>query len=317
MPEHPEYRDADPVEKALVRTECKRILPITEELKARIRLRYQQEYQEFLDEQMRINEEKERKEAEPRLKRLEIEKELEREEMALKFREYQESAERYDSSPSPPVPRMTQEQPSAPPPEYHNASGPPSVDRSSKPRSETHQEIETDGLRSVMIPLDLKEKFLEAASLNTHNNIETGGILAGKFGQKSFRISHVLIPKQKGTSDSCLTQSEEEIFEMQDKHDLVTIGWIHTHPSQSAFMSSIDLHTHCSYQLLLPEAVAVVCSPKHDEMGVFSLTPDHGLQFVANCTKTGFHPHPNESQLYRDSHHVIFDDLPLTLIDLR
>ena len=38
-----------------------------------------------------------------------------------------------------------------------------------------------------------------------------------------------------------------------------------THPSQTSFMSSVDLHTHCSYQLILPEAIAIVCSPKYSE----------------------------------------------------
>lgn len=40
---------------------------------------------------------------------------------------------------------------------------------------------------------------------------------------------------------------------------------LQTHPTQTAFLSSVDLHTHCSYQLMLPEAVAIVCSPKHKE----------------------------------------------------
>lgn len=30
-------------------------------------------------------------------------------------------------------------------------------------------------------------------------------------------------------------------------------------------MSSVDLHTHCSYQLMLPEAIAIVCAPSHDK----------------------------------------------------
>jgi len=36
-----------------------------------------------------------------------------------------------------------------------------------------------------------------------------------------------MIPKQSGTSDSCTTMNEEEIFEFQDKQDLITLGWIH------------------------------------------------------------------------------------------
>ena len=32
--------------------------------------------------------------------------------------------------------------------------------------------------------------------------------------------------------------------------------------------------------------------------GVFSLTPGYGLQFILNCRKPGFHPHPKEPPLY-------------------
>jgi hypothetical protein len=39
---------------------------------------------------------------------------------------------------------------------------------------------------------------------------------------------------------------------------------IHTHPSQSCFMSSADLHTHASLQCMLSESFAVVCAPKSD-----------------------------------------------------
>ena len=35
----------------------------------------------------------------------------------------------------------------------------------------------------------------------------------------------------------------------QDRHSLLILGWIHTHPTQTVFMSSVDLHTHCSYQV--------------------------------------------------------------------
>ena len=43
----------------------------------------------------------------------------------------------------------------------------------------------------------------------------------------SFQITHLVIPKQRGTPDSCDTQNEEELFDVQDKYDLITLGWIH------------------------------------------------------------------------------------------
>ena len=40
---------------------------------------------------------------------------------------------------------------------------------------------------------------------------------------------------------------------------------LQTHPTQTAFLSSVDLHTHCSYQLMMPEALAIVCAPRYQE----------------------------------------------------
>lgn len=190
----------------------------------------------------------------------------------------------------------------------------PTVDRSTKPNTAN----ESDSLRRVVIPLSLSQEFLHAAAANTARNVETCGILAGKLSQNVFTITHVVIPKQRGTSDSCLTDNEEEVFAFQDSNSLTTLGWIHTHPTQTAFLSSIDLHTHFSYQIMLAEAIAIVCAPKFQKTGIFSLTPDFGLDFIANCNQPGFHPHPNESLIYHSSPHVHFDANRNTkLVDLR
>ena len=37
----------------------------------------------------------------------------------------------------------------------------------------------------------------------------------------------MIFPKQTGTANSCSAENEEEIFNYQDKHDLITLGWIH------------------------------------------------------------------------------------------
>ncbi|CAF4394850.1 unnamed protein product, partial [Rotaria magnacalcarata] len=47
-------------------------------------------------------------------------------------------------------------------------------------------------------------------------------------------------------------------------NNLITLGWIHTHPTQTVFLSSVDLHTHLPYQMLMQEAVAIVISPKYN-----------------------------------------------------
>ncbi|KAI8811790.1 hypothetical protein BJ742DRAFT_101677 [Cladochytrium replicatum] len=158
-------------------------------------------------------------------------------------------------------------------------------------------------LRPVEVPAELLNLFLQVASNNTSNNLETCGILCGRLSNDVLRVLTLIIPKQTATSDSCSTTNEEELFEYQDKHDLMTMGWIHTHPTQTCFMSSVDLHTHCSYQLMLPEAIAIVLSPRHNPShGVFRLTDPPGLDTITNCTeKNMFHPHPEGLQLYRSA----------------
>lgn len=45
--------------------------------------------------------------------------------------------------------------------------------------------------------------------------------------QNILLITHVIVPKQNGTSDSCTTMNEEDIFDIQDQQNLITLGWIH------------------------------------------------------------------------------------------
>nr|XP_045008384.1 STAM-binding protein isoform X3 [Jaculus jaculus] len=173
-----------------------------------------------------------------------------------------------------------------------------------------------DELRQVVIPLNLCAEFLQIASANTACGIETCGVLCGNLVKNVFTISHVIIPRQKAGPDYCYTENEEELFFMQDEFGLLTLGWIHTHPTQTAFLSSIDLHTHYSYQVILPESIAIVCSPQFHETGVFQLT-DRGLQEISNCRQKGFHPHSQESPLFCDCRHVSLKDTVITITDLR
>jgi len=201
-----------------------------------------------------------------------------------------------------------------------NRSDTPYVDRSTKPNSTLDRQMSTpvNGLRRMFVPQELCNRFLNLAAYNTSRNLETCGILTGKLAKNVFHITHLVVPKQTATSDSCTTTNEEEMFDVQDKYDLVTLGWIHTHPSQSSFLSSVDLHTHFAYQVMMPEAIAIVCAPKFNQIGIYRLTSQHGLSFIGSCSKTGFHPHPKEPPLFEESEHVHMDSsLGLDIIDLR
>lgn len=87
----------------------------------------------------------------------------------------------------------------------------------------------------MVVPKDTMSKFLALASKNTNKNVETCGILVGRLALHRLNITHVIVPKQYGTSDSCTTMNEEEIFDIQDQHNLITLGWIHVNFVQIAF----------------------------------------------------------------------------------
>ncbi|XP_039870030.1 AMSH-like protease isoform X3 [Simochromis diagramma] len=178
------------------------------------------------------------------------------------------------------------------------------------------QSERVEGLRRVLIPKGLTQRFLSLARSNTARGIETCGVLCGQLTHNEFTLTHVVVPKQTAGPDFCDMENVEELFSFQDEHHLLTLGWIHTHPTQTAFLSSVDLHTHCSYQLMLPEAVAIVCAPKHNDTGVFRLT-NLGMSEVSACKLKGFHPHSKEPPLFTVCRHVVFRDLRLNLLDFR
>ncbi|VEL15990.1 unnamed protein product [Protopolystoma xenopodis] len=195
----------------------------------------------------------------------------------------------------------------------------PKVDRSLKPVYSKHSSERNEyDWATVHLPISLPTEFLRLAEANTRRNLETCGNLCGRLIDNEFRITDLVILKQKGTPDSCTTTNEEELFDYMDQACLIPIGWIHTHPTQTAFLSSVDQHMQLSYQLMLPEAVAVVCSPKYNETGCFSLTPDQGIPYLQSCAKVGFHPHSTDIQIFRESPHVRMNDsLKFTVTDLR
>ncbi len=58
-----------------------------------------------------------------------------------------------------------------------------------------------------------------------------------------------------------LTGILQHILDTVLSKNLVVIGWIHTHPTQDAFLSSVDMHMHCSYQVGTPTATTTRSLP--------------------------------------------------------
>lgn len=224
----------------------------------------------------------------------------------------------YPASPTPPqspeYPSANHSAPSAP--TTPSPAAPPIFDRSLKPGHLSSNTTLVDGLRQIAVPAELCAKFLQLANNNTIRAVETCGILCGRLNRNAFTVTHVIVPKQCGGPDYCDTENEEELFVVQDQYNLITLGWIHTHPTQTAFLSSVDLHTHCSYQMMLPESIAIVCSPKFNETGYFRLT-DYGMEEISTCTQKGFHPHPKEPPLFANGNHIKITEDTVSMLDLR
>lgn len=122
-----------------------------------------------------------------------------------------------------------------------------------------------DPIRSIFLPGNLRTKFLEIASKNTAAGLETCGVLCGTPINNALFVRCLLIPDQKSTPDTCETENESALFDYCMSEDLLMLGWIHTHPTQTCFMSSRDLHTHAGYQVMMPESIAIVCAPRYNE----------------------------------------------------
>ena len=103
------------------------------------------------------------------------------------------------------------------------------------------------------MPGDLTDRFLAIASSNSQRGVETLGTLGGSLSNNRLIISHLLIPKQVGKSDSCTMEGLEDVWDVHDKENIVFLGWIHTHPAYSVFLSSVDMHNQYEWQHMLPE----------------------------------------------------------------
>lgn len=174
----------------------------------------------------------------------------------------------YERPSAPPIPgKYVEPLPSAPPipqkiPSPRPASPSPDLDEFTfKPSAYLEN---GDPLRSIFLPSQLRALFLQAASSNTRLNLETCGMLCGILKSNALFITRLVIPSQTSTSDTCEMTNESELFDYCDSEELMVLGWIHTHPSQTCFMSSRDLHTHVGYQVMMKESIAIVCAPSKE-----------------------------------------------------
>ena len=159
---------------------------------------------------------------------------------------------------------------------------------------------QSPGLRTLCIPGDLISTFLHHAKVNSDQSIETLGTLGGVLcSNNQFRVSHLLIPKQTGFSDRCAMDADAtDVWEIHEKENLLFLGWIHTHPAYSVFLSSVDLHNQFEYQRMLPEVSAIllisrilhliICSYSHHRVIRANVSGTDGLKMHLETPSTKF-----------------------------
>ena len=132
----------------------------------------------------------------------------------------------YQPPPTVPQPNVA---PLPPPPPPSQAIAPRIATASSQER----RDLDRRSLKTVNFPREVLPRFISIASLNTSRNRETCGLLLGKQKGEKYLVTTLLIPKQHSTSDTCTMDEEELVLEFTEKRSLMTLGWIHTHPTQS------------------------------------------------------------------------------------
>ena len=235
----------------------------------------------------------------------------------------QKQSEYADAPPPRPAKELAQTAVMAPPSPPSRAAT-PALDPSKYTFKASAQLENGSPLRTIFLPANLRSTFLRIAGPNTNRNLETCGILCGTLISNAFFISNLVIPAQDSTSDTCEMTHEEDLWSFCDSNNLLILGWIHTHPTQTCFLSSRDLHTHAGFQIQLAESIAIVLAPRQDpSWGIFRLTVPPGKQVIVSCKQSGiFHPHENvEGGLYTDAgrpgHVVEIEGVDFTVVDLR
>uniref|UniRef100_A0A8C1MP02 STAM binding protein b n=1 Tax=Cyprinus carpio TaxID=7962 RepID=A0A8C1MP02_CYPCA len=281
LPKHPEYNLSNiPEKKESLKKLKETAFPQAEQLRT-----YEKEYAEFIS--------KNRAEDQVLERELSQQLELERRRVAdmqrrqleqVQFSMFEEMIRQKDHQRERQLSPTSPQSPQYPSANHSAPSAPPTFDRSLKPG---HLTTLVDGLRQIAVPAELCGKFLRLANNNTVRAVETYGILCERLNtvvllQSSFRYRCRSAPQ--------------------------------THPTQTAFLSSADLHTH-SYSFRNFDVNIFTIRVHLFRTGYLRLT-DYGMEEISTCTQKGFHPHPKEPP-FTGGNHIRITESTVSMLDLR
>jgi 26S proteasome regulatory subunit N11 len=148
-------------------------------------------------------------------------------------------------------------------------------------------------------------KIIDWVSSNTEREI--GGYLVGQITEDKVSITDSIYATAESnpthvTLDNMVQFQIIEELEERGSGEVI-LGWFHSHPGMGCFMSGTDTATHKIYEMLLPEAVAMV-----NDGNKFAQTQDQN-DYEAHFYKVG------DSDNYFEVPFNIITD-PNTLIEL-
>ena len=98
-----------------------------------------------------------------------------------------------------------------------------------------------------------------------------------------------------------LSVGSAECWKYMEDRNLTILGFIHTHPTFSAFLSSIDLHMAFQIQKDIPGAIAIVVSTRDGTEPIFRITPE-GMNVLKQCNEAQdkHHDHNTDITIYSE-----------------
>ncbi len=127
----------------------------------------------------------------------------------------------------------------------------------------------------------------------THPGKETAGLLIGHLDEGVLYVDEIEVGEQEGTSvhvtmsDQALVNAVMKVSNRTDNKTIV--GWWHTHPGLTSFMSGTDINTQSNYQNLFPEAIAIVIDPLKYQETLTLNNLDFGVYVVRNNSALKIH----------------------------
>lgn len=111
-------------------------------------------------------------------------------------------------------------------------------------------------------PKVISDFFALAASSTNH---ERGALLLGRLEGRFAIVERCILIPRKGTATTIdfLPSDFEKAAKLADENQLV-LGWAHSHPTYTAFLSGTDVKHQSQGQALFPDYLALVLDPFHE-----------------------------------------------------